>query len=250
MTSPTFYNRLAPFYHLIYQDWEKSIQQQAIDLDSIIREVWGQHVHAILDVACGIGTQSLGLAGLGYYVTASDLSSDGVVRAQHEAALRGLHIDFTVADMRAALTHHQKQFDLVIACDNSVPHLLTDADLLQAFRQFYACTRVGGGCLISVRDYDAEERIGVQIKPYGIRIEGQTRYLVFQVWEFHGIIYDVALYLVEDQGDTVCTTHVMRTQYYAVSINTLLSLMIQAGFCEVRRIDNRFFQPVIVGKRM
>jgi len=172
------------------------------------------------------------------------------VRAQHEAALRGLHIDFTVADMRAAFTHHQKQFDLVIACDNSVPHLLTDADLLQAFRQFYACTRVGGGCLISVRDYDAEERIGVQIKPYGIRIEGQTRYLVFQVWEFHGIIYDVALYLVEDQGDTVCTTHVMRTQYYAVSINTLLSLMIQAGFCEVRRIDNRFFQPVIVGKRM
>ncbi len=250
MTSSTFYNHLTPFYHLIYRDWEKSIQQQAIDLDSIIREVWDKHVHTLLDVACGIGTQAMGLASLGYHVTASDLSSDGVARAQREAAQRGLHIDFTVADMRAAFIHHQKQFDLVIACDNSVPHLLTDADLLQTFRQFYACTRTGGGCLISVRDYDAEERTGVQIKPYGIRIEGQTRYLVFQVWEFHGMIYDVALYLVEDQGDAVCTTHVMRTQYYAVSINTLLSLMMQAGFHDVRRIDDRFFQSVIIGKHM
>jgi hypothetical protein len=135
----------------------------------------------------------------------------------------------------------------VIACDNAVPHLLTDEELLRAFQEFYKCTRPGGGCLISVRDYEKEERAGVQVKPFGIRIEGESRYLVFQVWDFHGLIYDVAMYFVEDRGGSDCVTHVMRSQYYAVGISTLMSLMTRAGFERVQRLDDRFFQPVIIG---
>ncbi|MDP9311288.1 MAG: methyltransferase domain-containing protein [Chloroflexota bacterium] len=250
MTAADFYDRLAPFYHLIYPNWDASIQRQATALDAIIKDIWGNTIQTVLDVACGIGTQALGLAALGYTVTASDLSSTEVARAEQEAAARALHLSFSVADMREAYTHHQCQFDLVIACDNSVPHLLTDGDLLHAFQQFYACTRPGGGCLISVRDYDAEERAGVQVKPYGLRIEGQMRHLVFQVWEFKGDRYDLAMYLVEDHGGTEGVTHIMRTQYYAIGTNTLISLMQQAGFADVQRLDDRFYQPVIVGTRL
>lgn len=249
MSTASFYNQLAPFYHLIYPDWAASIVRQAAALDGIIKEEWGETVQSVLDAACGIGTQALGLAGLGYQVTATDLSPAEVDRARQEATTRGLSIDFAVADMRTLFSQQQRQFDLVIACDNAVPHLLSDADLLLAFQQFYACTRPGGGCLISVRDYDAEEHTGIQVKPYGIRIEGTTRYLVFQVWEFHGAIYDLAMYFVADEGNSDCRTHVMRTQYYAVGTSTLIDLMTQAGFRAVRRIDNRFFQPVIVGTR-
>ncbi len=77
-----FYTRLTPLYHLIYPDWERSIERQASMLDSIIRETWGDDISSILDVSCGIGTQSLGLAKLGYEVTASDLSSEEVDRAK------------------------------------------------------------------------------------------------------------------------------------------------------------------------
>jgi 2-polyprenyl-3-methyl-5-hydroxy-6-metoxy-1,4-benzoquinol methylase len=129
-----FYDRLSPFYHLVYADWERSIERQAVQLDQIIQENWGNDVRTILDVACGIGTQALGLAGLNYQVTASDLSPAAVARAKQEAQKRGLAIPFSVADMRQAYRHHQQQFDVVISCDNAVPHLLTDADILQAFQ--------------------------------------------------------------------------------------------------------------------
>lgn len=249
MASRDFYEQLTPFYHLVYPDWEASIIRQSVDLDSIIKEGWGDSVKSVLDVACGIGTQSLGLASLGYAVTASDLSSSEIERARKEAASRKLVIDFSAADMREVSSHHRKQFDLVIACDNAVPHLLTDEDLLAAFRQFYQCVRPGGGCLISVRDYEKEERAGVQVKPYGLRVEGDKKYLVFQVWEFQELIYDLAMYFVEDRGGEDCVTHVMRTKYYAIEIPKLMELMSQAGFSEVRRLDERFFQPVIIGTR-
>ena len=105
-----FYDGLAPLYQLIYPDWHKSIAWQASVLDAVIRETWGRDVVAdVLDVACGIGTQSLGLAKLGYQVTASDLSPDAVERAQREAQAQGLSIDFSVADVRAAFSHHARQ---------------------------------------------------------------------------------------------------------------------------------------------
>jgi len=244
-----FYDELAPFYHLIFPDWEASIRRQAEALDQVIRERWGDGRLSILDVACGIGTQALGLAALGHRVTASDVSAGAVERARREAAARGLAVRCSVADMRQAAAHHGEQFDLVIACDNSVPHLLTDEDLLAVFGQLLACTRPGGGCLISVRDYDGEERAGVHVKPYGIRDEGGVRYLVWQVWEFHGPIYDLAMYFVEDRGGPNCTTRVMRSQYYAVGTDKLMELMRQAGFAQVERLDGRFYQPILVGRR-
>ncbi|HYE73466.1 MAG TPA: class I SAM-dependent methyltransferase, partial [Blastocatellia bacterium] len=130
-----------------------------------------------------------------------------------------------------------------------VPHLLTDDELLAAFRQFYQCTLPGGGCLITVRDYDKEERTGVQVKPYGIRVEGDTKYLIFQVWEFQGMIYDLSMYFVEDRGGAECPTHVMRTKYYAVGTDKLMSLMVEAGFSQVQLLAERFYQPLIIGKK-
>jgi hypothetical protein len=79
-----------------------------------------------------------------------------------------------------------------------------------------------------------------------MRVEGSTKYLVFQVWEFTGPIYDVAMYFVEDKGGDDCVTHVMRSRYYAVGISSLMDLLSQAGFVDIQRIDGRFFQPVIV----
>jgi SAM-dependent methyltransferase len=249
MSAEAFYDQLAPFYHLIFPDWEVSVRRQAEALDGLIRERWGAGRLSILDAACGIGTQALGLSALGHSVTASDVSAGAVERARREAHGRSLDVAFSVADLRQAHEHHRRQFDVVIACDNALPHLLTDDDLLAALGQLFACARPGGGCLLTVRDYDREEKSGIQVKPHGVRVEGGVRYLVWQVWEFHGPIYDLAMYFVEDRGDPTCETHVFRSQYYAVGVDRLMELMRQAGFERVERIDGRFYQPVLLGMR-
>jgi 2-polyprenyl-3-methyl-5-hydroxy-6-metoxy-1,4-benzoquinol methylase len=69
-----FYDQLAPYYHLIFEDWQASIDRQGNCLDAIIRAEWGPSFRTVLDAAAGIGTQALGLATRGYQVTASDLS--------------------------------------------------------------------------------------------------------------------------------------------------------------------------------
>jgi SAM-dependent methyltransferase len=246
-----FYDRMANLYHLIFPNWDESIERQAGQLTSIIQERWGGGSRTILDVSCGIGTQALGLAQQGFLVAASDLSAGAIARARAEAQRRALQIDFSLCDMRAAHSHHQRQFDVVISGDNSITHLLNDDDLLLALRQIYACTRPGGGCLLTVRDYDREERGVGLVKPYGVREEGGKRYVIFQVWDFVGDrVYDLAMYfVVDDRTSGELVTHVLRTQYYAVGTDHLLALMRQAGFTRVERLDGRFYQPVLVGDR-
>jgi SAM-dependent methyltransferase len=245
-----FYDRMASLYHLIFQNWNESIERQAGQLTSIIQERWGVESKTILDVSCGIGTQAIGLAQRGFVVTASDLSEGAVARAKTEAQRRALEIDFSVCDMSTVHTHHQRLFDVVLSADNSITHLLNDDDLLLALRQMYECTRPGGGCLVTARDYDREDRGTGLVKPYGVREEGGKRYIIFQVWDFLDGIYDMAMYfIVDDRTSEQLVTHVMRTKYNAVSTERLLALMRRAGFVSTERLDGRFYQPVLVGNR-
>src|SRR5437588_184905 len=224
-----FYDRLASLYHLIFQDWNGSIERQAGQLTNLIRERWGVGPKTVLGASCGIGTQAIGLSQRGFLVTASDLSAGAVARAKVEAQRRAVEIDFSVCDMRAAHTHHRRQFDVVISCDNSISHLLNDDDLLAALREMFACTRPSGGCLLTVRDYDREERGTGLVKPYGVREEGGKRYVIFQVWDFAGDIYDLAMYFVIDDGGWQPETHVMRSRYDAIGADRLMELMRRGG---------------------
>ena len=75
----------------------------------------------------------------------------------------------------------------IIACDNSIPHLLSDAEILEAFQSCYRCLQPGGVLVTSVRDYDNIERKSPDVRPYGLRYNGGDRFLAVQVWEWEGV---------------------------------------------------------------
>ena len=147
MEPEAFYDDLAPDYHLIFEDWERSIARQAAVLATLLGDA-----ETVLDAACGIGTQALGLARAGFAVTASDVSAAAVARCAREAAARGLPIRTAVADLR---TLDLGRFDAVVCMDNALPHLLTDEDLAAACASLHRSLVPGGLLLASTRDYDA-----------------------------------------------------------------------------------------------
>jgi 2-polyprenyl-3-methyl-5-hydroxy-6-metoxy-1,4-benzoquinol methylase len=70
-------------------------------INAVIQEIWGDSVRTILDAACGIGAQTIGLTEIGYAVTASDISGDAIERARREAQSRGPDIPFQIGDLRS-----------------------------------------------------------------------------------------------------------------------------------------------------
>jgi len=248
-TAAPFYDSLAPHYHLLCGDWEAAIARRGAALARLLA-THGIHPGAtVLDAACGIGTQTLGLLANGYAVTASDLSPGAIARLQAELRQRGLIAPTSVDNLRTPQHAATGAFDAVIACDNSIPHLLTDTDLLACFRSCLRCLRPGGVAVFSVRDYAQIPRVTPDVRPYATHDLEAGRFLAVQVWDWDGDHYDLRIYLKLERHDGSCTTEVIRSRYYAVTIDRLLALMQEAGFVGVQRLDDVLFQPVLLGTR-
>jgi 2-polyprenyl-3-methyl-5-hydroxy-6-metoxy-1,4-benzoquinol methylase len=94
------YDDLACHYHLIFEDWEASMTRQAAALSVVHRRECGPaSAVRMLDCACGIGTQTLGLAKMGFRISGCDVSPLAIQRAQREAAVSNLDIQFSVAEL-------------------------------------------------------------------------------------------------------------------------------------------------------
>ena len=248
MSVQAFYDELAPLYHLVYENWEASVARQGKALASLIGEHWGAGARTVLDAAVGIGTQALGLLALGFRVTGSDLSHAAVNRARREAAARQLPLSCVVADFRA-LPLRTAGVDVVIVCDNSLPHLETPGDIETALGECFRCARPGGGCLVSMRDYGPPPPSGtVEVRPYGERAWAGRRYHLRQVWSWRGPRYDLSFEITPADSVDECAT-ILKTSYLAIPVAQVAELMSAVGFQGVRRVDDRFFQPVLVGTR-
>jgi len=242
-----FYDGLAPLYHLVFENWDVSVAWQGHQLAGLIAERWGREARVVLDGAVGIGTQALGLLGRGFHVIASDLSPGAVQRARGEAAARGLRLPAAVADFRA-LPMAAACADVVLIADNALPHLDTEADIALALRECFRCTRPGGGCLISLRDYGPPPPAGtIETHPYSKRSWNGRRYDVRQVWTWRGQRYDLSFEIAPLDGAERAT--VLTTSYLAIPVARMETLMREAGFHDVVRIDGRFFQPIVAGSR-
>ena len=144
---------MASDYHLVYGDrWDAAVARQSAALDRLIR-AGRPGATDVLDCSCGIGTQATGLAQRGYRVCGTDISPRSVERARGEALRLGAAVEFAVADFRD-LDGVAGDFDVVISCDNALPHLFDDDDVSAALRAMRSKVRPGGLLITSTRDFD------------------------------------------------------------------------------------------------
>ena len=247
------YDELAAHYDQIFEDWEATIVRQAMVLGGILHHECGDgHPIRVLDCACGIGTQSLGLAMNGFNVEGCDISSGAVQRARSEALRRGLSVQFSVANMLQLSAIPASSFDAVICIDNSLPHLESNEQLLRAAQQAYRKLRVGGSFIGSIRDYDrfVVERPTTQGPSF--YSNSGTRRIVFQIWDWlDERRYRFHLYITRNTESAWQTLHFTST-YRAVLRSELQRILEEAGFMNIGWLspsDSGFYQPIFIAHR-
>jgi glycine/sarcosine N-methyltransferase len=248
-----FYDDFAAHYHLLFEDWEASMARQAAAIAPILASERSAAGITVLDCACGIGTQSLGLAKLGFAVTGADLSAGAIERARSEAASRKLTIPFYIADMRRLDDVPASGFHAVICMDNALPHLLSEADLAQAAGKIRTKLRAGGTFVASIRDYDEilRQRPVVQ-GPAFYSDEGRRR-IVFQVWDWQDERrYKFHMYITRETSSGWENFH-GASLYRAVVRDEITGILRSCGFTNIRwkfPRETGFYQPIVIATAM
>jgi SAM-dependent methyltransferase len=252
-TPERFYDELADDYHLNYADWRRSVPRQGEVLDRLIQSQATGKASTVLDCTCGIGTQAIGLALRGYAVTGSDISARSVDRARQEAAAVGVDIAFGVADVRTRPNPPGAAYDVVISCDNSLPHLLTDADLALALARIHANVRPGGLIVVGIRDYDALRAEQPKFTPPQLVERDDRRTVLFQLWDWADDAETYTLTMFRHtMVNGVWMTRTGTTRYRALRRADLDRLARAAGFADLAwHLPEKtgHHQPMLAGRR-
>lgn len=235
ISQEALFDQLAPDYALLLQNWESYLTEQGKLLDRLFKAYAGQPVRTVLDCTCGIGTQCLALASLGYRVTGTDISNQAITRAQREAERLSLNVSWQRADVRRLDEVVAGTFDAVISCDNSLPALLSEAELIQAVRQIFERLESPGISIISMRDY---QQIFAEKKRFNLRqihqIDG-NRLIVFDLWDYQEeFVTFTVLFVREGSAGWSVTCHPM--VYRAIYSNDFIRILREVGFNQVELI--------------
>jgi glycine/sarcosine N-methyltransferase len=140
-----FYTSISNYYDRIFP-----VDPQALDfLDSGLRS--GSRV---LDIACGTGGYSIGLAERGHRVTGSDLERAMILRAREKARDLSVPPDFRVMDMLSMTETLEPGFDRIFCIGNSLVHLQSDEQITKLLCDCFSLLRPGGELAVQIINYD------------------------------------------------------------------------------------------------
>ena len=246
----TFYDNLATQYDKLFLDWNATTREQAVILDRIFQNYGFGRSAKILDCACGIGTQTIGLAAMGYAVTGSDISQGELAEAGERAQKKNLQIPFVRADFCALANTFQQKFDIILAMDNALPHMLTADALNCAIRSIVNQIAEGGIFVASIRDYDALLAEKPPYSPPYIHQTEQGQRVSFQTWNWEGENYRLVQYIIDDENTLQISK--FDCEYRATRREEITRLLLDNGCGEVAWLfpeETNFYQPIVVARK-
>lgn len=246
----TFYDNLSTQYDKLFLDWQTTTHEQAAILSKLIADIGFDKRARILDCACGIGTQAIGLAALGYTVTASDISDGELAEANKRAEKNGVNILFKHADFCSLSDVFSEKFDIVIAMDNALPHMLTIEALESAVRSITDQIKAGGIFVASIRDYDSLLSTKPPYSPPYIHKTNNGQRVSFQTWVWSGDNYQLTQYIIDDEESLQISKFVC--EYRATRREELTNLLMSNGCRQVLwkfPEETGFYQPIVVAMK-
>ena len=199
----------------------------------------------VLDAACGTGMHTIALAQRGYAAAGADLSASMVERARQNAAAAGVAATFQAAGFGTlAQTFGKGAFDAVVCLGNSLPHVLSSAELAYVLVDFAACLRPDGLLIVQNRNFNAVMAHGERwMEPQAHREE--TREWIFiRFYDFDpdGLItFNILTLRREEPGDW---TQVAAATRLRPLLQTELSMALTAaGFKDIQSYGNMSGAP-------
>jgi glycine/sarcosine N-methyltransferase len=151
-----------------FVNWKNRLEMEIPFLTEQIQKFIPKPVHdiRILDAAAGTGMHAIALAKLGYSVTGVDISTGMVDAARRNASEAEEHVHFAVAGFGKTATTLMAEkdgvdltgkipFDVVLCLGNSLPHVESNRELVEALRDFFACLSADGLLILQSRNFDA-----------------------------------------------------------------------------------------------
>jgi len=235
-----YYDILAEHYHLLYRDWESTLEREGLMLR---RWFTDRDVTTVLDASCGTGTQAIALAQIGYRVLASDPSTGMIQQARKNAQAYDVseRINFLQAGFTniAQMTDAAGDLDAIVTKGNAFPHLITDYEIETTLHGFYRLLRHGGTLLIGMTDYEPliqERPRFVPGRLHNPEDNDGREIIVFDVWDWDEgppLIITVNHFLVTGDGEDY-TTRKFPIQYRALTAEEVQVVLLEAGFVNVQ----------------
>lgn len=230
-----------------FVNWEDRLAYEMPFIEEQINHLQqaGKNSLNILDSACGTGMHAIALAKQGHVVSAADLFPQMIHKGIDNARQAGVAVQFASTGFgEMAQTFGQDQFDLVVCLGNSLPHVLSEAELIKVLQDFASVLRHEGMLFIQNRNFD------VVVKQQSRWMDKQVHQADGMEWIFHrfydflpnGLIrFNIATLKHEIGSDWKAgvTSTLLRPQLH----DELINLLKQLGFKDIHAYGSMEGEP-------
>ncbi|NLF29415.1 MAG: class I SAM-dependent methyltransferase [Planctomycetes bacterium] len=203
--------------------------------DALIRRFG---LHSALDAACGTGLHAIALARRGARVVGADLSAGMLEQARRRAQAQRVDVRWVCTPMQKLAAAVDGAFDAVLCLGNSLPHVLTDADLDATLAGFAARLAPSGAVVLHLLNY--ERVLATRERIVHVSRHGDREFIRF--YDFDGPVLGFNL-LELTWIDGACRHRLHSTPHRPWTAADLAAALARHGLGDVRTYGTLGFDP-------
>ncbi len=221
-----------------FVDWESRL---AVEIPFLAEELNALKPHfgdkvRVLDTACGTGQHLIALARLGFSCAGTDLSQGMVAKARQNITSAGLQFPiYRVGFGDLNDVFERENFDALLCLGNSLPHVLTPAELDITLRDFHAVLRPGGRLIVQMRNFNPILSSHDRWMPPQTYKEGDRTWIFIRFYDFDPddrITFNILV--LDNSGGKAFKQHLISTRLWPMSSGIVVEAVSKAGFERVK----------------
>jgi 2-polyprenyl-3-methyl-5-hydroxy-6-metoxy-1,4-benzoquinol methylase len=214
-------------------------EKRFLNEKSVITAIASKYnIRSAVDAGCGTGFYSLLLAWLGVKVTAADVSSEMISRLKQHATEMKLNVEIVLSDFQHLADVVHQKVDAVFCLGNTLPHLLSNDDLLESLRGFKSLLNSNGILILQLLNY--QKIMKQQVRIQNVKERGGKTFVRFYDYQNNTIAFNILT--LERNGNQI-VHHLQTTTLNPLTSSHLTEQLTTAGFKQVVHHGSLSLEP-------